>query len=152
MVEAAAGVNGIPKRSRLWYSLWIVLVIGAGLLWRSPLFHLPPSIAKYGGSALWALLVFLLCGWLLPRTATTRLALLAITIACAVEVSQLYHAPWVDQIRRTRLGALVLGSVFNWPDIPAYALGVITGVFAERTVRLARGKRSGKARPWPISN
>lgn len=96
-------------------------------------------MAKYGGSALWALLVFLLCGWLAPRMSTVRVALMASAIACAVEFSQLYHAPWIDQIRQTRMGALTLGSVFNWPDIPAYFLGIAVGAFGERTHRRSAG-------------
>ena len=149
-------MKATAKRSRFRYALWIVLVIGVGLLWRSPVLHLPPAVAKYGGSALWALLVFLLCGWLAPRLATGRMLVIAILIACAVEFSQLYHAPWIDQIRRTRMGALTLGSVFNWPDIPAYIFGIVAGAFAERLFRhragLAPGETDGKARPWPTSN
>lgn len=148
MVEAVDGVSEIPKRSRFWYSLSILLVIGLGLLWRSPLLHLPPPVAKYGGSALWALLVFLLCGWLAPRAATIRLVIIASGIACAVEFSQLYHAPWIDQIRRSRLGALTLGSVFNWPDIPAYLLGIAAGALAESAFQ----RRAGLARKEPAGN
>jgi hypothetical protein len=51
-------------------------------------------------------------------------ALLALTFSSAVEFSQLYNAPWIDALRATLPGRLVLGSTFNWPDLPAYALGV----------------------------
>lgn len=150
MVEKIAGVNDVSRRPRRWQTLWIVLVIGTGLLWRSPVLSLPLPVAKYGGSALWALLVFLLFGWIFPRVATVRLAFLAIAFACAVEFSQLYHAAWIDQIRRTRLGALTLGAVFNWPDMIAYSLGVLAGAVAESTtglrLGLAHGKRASKAR------
>ena len=36
-----------------------------------------------------------------------------------VEESQLYHASWIDSIRGTTLGALVLGHGFLWSDLPA---------------------------------
>ena len=52
-------------------------------------------------------------------------------VSFLVETSQLYHSPWIDSIRSTRLGALVLGSVFNWPDFPAYVVGVLIGVALE---------------------
>ncbi|RYD71264.1 MAG: DUF2809 domain-containing protein, partial [Verrucomicrobiaceae bacterium] len=126
MVEAVAGVSAL-QRARSWQLFWIVLVIGLGLLWRSQLVPMPPALVKYGGSALWALMVFLGCGFLFPRASTGTLALMAIAISCAVEFGQLYHAPWLDNIRRTKLGALALGSVFNWPDIPAYTAGVFAG-------------------------
>lgn len=53
-----------------------------------------------------------------------RLALLALGIAWAVEFSQIYHAPWIDAVRSTRLGRLALGFTFNWPDLLAYAAGI----------------------------
>ena len=109
-----------------------MLVIGIGLLWRSKLLPLPQFVAKYGGDSLWALVVFLCFGFAFPRSSTTRIALLAIGFAWSVEFLQLYHAPWIDGIRATRLGHLVLGNVFNSPDLLAYAVGVGLGAWAER--------------------
>jgi len=48
-----------------------------------------------------------------------------------VEFSQLYQAPWIDMVRSTLPGRLILGSTFNWPDLPAYTLGVAMGVGVE---------------------
>ncbi|MFM8818855.1 MAG: DUF2809 domain-containing protein, partial [Phycisphaerales bacterium] len=47
---------------------------------------------------------------------------------------QLHHAPWIDGIRATRLGALVLGSGFLWSDIACYAVGVAGGAAGESMV------------------
>jgi hypothetical protein len=76
--------------------------------------------------------VFLGFGFLLPRVTTLTLALLALTFAWGVEFCQLYHAPWIDAIRATFPGRLVLGTAFNWPDLPAYAVGIALGALAER--------------------
>jgi len=92
---------------------------------------MPPFLSKYGGDALWALMVFVGFGFLLPRTSTPTLALLALTFSWAIEFSQLYHAPWIDAVRFTLPGRLVLGSTFNWPDLSAYALGVGLGTWVE---------------------
>ena len=129
------------KRHRLRQALAMAIVVSAGLLWRSPWLDLPEVPRKYGGDALWALLVFLGFGFLLPRWPTRTIALLAMTLSGLIECSQLYHAPWIDAIRATRLGALVLGSVFNGPDFGAYALGIAAGVLWEWSFskpRLAR--------------
>jgi uncharacterized protein DUF2809 len=85
---------------------------------------LPAFIARYAGDTLWAAMVFwiLALGW--RRASTRGLAGGAIAIAFAVEYSQLYHAAWIDSIRRTRIGALVLGSGFLWSDLVCYAVGV----------------------------
>ena len=120
-----------PNRNRLGQALAMVIVVSLGLLWRSPWLELPEVPRKYGGDALWALLVFLGFGFLFPRWPTRIIALLAMTFSSLIEFSQLYHAPWVDSIRVTRLGALVLGSVFNGPDFGAYALGIALGVLCE---------------------
>lgn len=59
-------------------------------------------------------------------------AVIAGGIAVAVELSQLYHAPWIDTIRGFRLGSLVLGSTFNWPDIPADAVEILIAALIDR--------------------
>lgn len=119
-------------RGRRPYALAGLLVVGLGLFLRSGVMPLPGEVTKYGGDALWALVVFLGLGLLRPVDSTLRLGFLALGVAWAVEFSQLYHATWIDVIRATRMGYLVLGSTFNTPDLPAYALGVALGVFAER--------------------
>ena len=39
---------------------------------------------------------------------------------------------WIDGIRSTRLGRVVLGSTFNSPDLLAYVIGIALGALAER--------------------
>ena len=118
-------------RIRLVYALMAVAVIAVGLLWRSGLIPLPQWLSNNGGDALWALMVFVGIGFLIPRASTLVVALLALTFSWGVEFSQLYHAPWIDAVRATLPGRLVLGTTFNWPDLPAYALGIALGVLAE---------------------
>jgi hypothetical protein len=118
-------------RNRLRYGGCLLSVIATGLLWRSSLLSLPTTLSKYGGDALWSLMVFFGLGLLLPHRSTKATAALALLFSFLVETTQLYHAPWIDGIRSTRLGALALGSVFNWPDFPAYVAGVLTGVVLE---------------------
>jgi hypothetical protein len=127
------GTTAIPlQRSRLIYALAVVLVIGIGLLWRSGLFALPSFVAKYGGDSLWALVVFLCFGFVSPRASTVRIGFIAVCFAWSVELLQLYHAPWIDGIRATPLGRVVLGSTFNSPDLLAYVVGIGLGALAER--------------------
>jgi hypothetical protein len=49
-----------------------------------------------------------------------------------VETSRLYKAPWIDSIRRTTLGGLVLGFDFVWSDLACYAAGIGLGILFER--------------------
>jgi len=128
-------------RNRVLYAGLALSVVAAGLLWRSGLITLPPVLSEYGGDALWALMVFVGIGFLLPRASTVTAVLLALTFSWGVEFSQLYHAPWIDAIRATIPGRLVLGSTFNWPDLPAYVLGIATGAWAEWRLRRIRCDR-----------
>jgi len=117
------------------YAGLVLAMIAAGLLLRSSFMPLPHVVAKYGGDALWALMVFVGFGFLIPRASTIFLSLMALTFSWGVEFSQLYHAPWIDAVRGTLPGRLVLGSNFNWPDLPAYARGIGLGVWAEWRLR-----------------
>jgi hypothetical protein len=113
------------------YAGLALAVIGCGLLWRSGLIPLPQWLSNNGGDALWALMVFVCFGFLLPRASTWVVALPALAFSWGVEFSQLYHAPWIDAVRATLPGRLVLGNTFNWPDLPAYAVGIALGAWAE---------------------
>ena len=86
-------------------------------------------------------MVFVGLGILAPRWSTARLAVTALACSCAIEVSQLYHAPWIDAIRDTRPGALVLGDGFLWSDLACYAAGVALGAGIEAATRRSRAVR-----------
>ncbi len=96
-------------------------------------------MATYAGDALWAAAAYLALGVAWPSAPFMRRAAAAFAFAVAVEASQLYHAPWIDGIRATRLGALVLGSGFIWSDLACYAVGVAACAAGERLAdRLVR--------------
>ncbi|MEO8616883.1 MAG: hypothetical protein ABI600_17210 [Luteolibacter sp.] len=54
-------------RNRVLYAGLTLAAVAAGLLWRSSLMQVPRAVAKYGGDALWALMVFVGFGVLIPR-------------------------------------------------------------------------------------
>ena len=66
--------------------------------------------------------------------------MLALAFSVAVELSQLYHAPWIDSIRQTTLGGLILGFDFVWSDLVCYALGVGLGVLVDVIGGIVPGK------------
>jgi hypothetical protein len=119
------------RRPRAFYILCLAIVICAGLASRSKTLALPPFVAKYAGDALWAMMVFVALGVVLPRRSTLALMAFAVIFSCAVESSQLYHSPWIDAIRRTTLGHLVLGDTFAWGDVAAYLVGIVIGGICE---------------------
>lgn len=121
------------KRRRVYlYACAALAVIALGMASRRIPGLFPAVLGKYPGDALWALMAFACWGVVLPSTATWRVAAVALIMCYVVEFSQLYQAPWINAIRATTLGHLVLGSAFHWIDLVAYPVGVSVGVLAER--------------------
>jgi Protein of unknown function (DUF2809) len=133
----------MPRRNPLIWLALIALVIPLGLGSRRYAHALPGFVAAYAGDTLWALAAFLGFGLVLPRASTLRVALLAMSFSVAIELSQLYHAPWIDSIRHTTLGGLILGFDFVWSDLVCYAVGVGLGVLIEQ-IRLHDRSSSGR--------
>jgi hypothetical protein len=129
------------RRSRWRQAGWIVVVIAAGLASRSwAAAVLPDFIAAHAGDTLWALMVFLMLGFAFPGARTAVLAAAAVGVSFVVEFSQLVHVEWLDRLRATRAGALVLGRGFLATDLLCYLAGVALGVAGEKA-----GYRNGSA-------
>ena len=97
--------------------------------------ELPPFVAEYAGDTLWALMLFFLVSMLLAGRPIRVRATISLALAFMVEFSQLYHAPWIDSIRQTTLGGLVLGSGFLWTDLVCYSVGIAFGACLEWVTR-----------------
>ena len=87
----------MPAAHRRLTCITLLLVtIAAGLIWRLAPLHLPWFAYKYGGSALWAIALYWLIAAVLPRHKSLQIALIAATLATALEFSRLYHLPTLD--------------------------------------------------------
>lgn len=128
-------------RSRSVYALLLVLTVAAGLGSRRYGAHLPPFVAAYAGDTLWALSVFLIVALLAPRRPTVWIAAVALALSYADEFSQLYRALWLDAVRATMPGALLLGHGFLWSDLACYTAGVAVGAGAELLALRSRPER-----------
>ncbi|MGE7881821.1 DUF2809 domain-containing protein [Bacillus sp. NPDC094077] len=123
------------KRNRLLYAVFTIVVIILGLSSRKFAFALPNLLNDYLGDALWALMIFTGFGFLFPKIETKKLACISLLFCYGIEISQLYHVPWIDSIRATTLGGLVLGYGFLWSDLVAYTIGVGIGILFEFMLR-----------------
>ncbi len=113
-------------KQRLIYTLLIVAVIIAGLASRRA-----TAIPLWVGDLFWALMVYLIVRFLFIQASIKKVAIISLTFCFAIEFSQLYHAPWIDALRQTLFGKLVLGSGFLWVDLLAYVGGVAIGIIGE---------------------
>jgi hypothetical protein len=122
-----------------------LLVIAAGLALRGfgRDLGLPAFVVKYGGSVLWGTMVFLLVAMLFGGYRRTPLAGIALAVAVCVELSRLFHTPWLDAFRLTTAGALLLGRIFSPWNTVAYAVGIALGAALDRWI-------CSSGRPEPI--
>jgi hypothetical protein len=114
----------------------MIVTMAAGLTIRFVPLGLPFIIVKYGGSMLWALMIYWLVSALLPSLRLLISALISAALATAVEFFKLHHAPALDAFRLTIPGVLLLGRVFSAWDILAYWLAILIGVFLDRCAPL----------------
>jgi hypothetical protein len=131
------------QRTRFGYIAAALATIVAGLfVHRSD--ALAPAARDIGGDALWAMMVAWWVGALVPAKPLPARAAVALAIAWIVELTQLYHAPWIDSLRASRLVHLVLGSDFYARDLLSYAGGVAAAVLLEAAAR-RRVRQTGTA-------
>jgi hypothetical protein len=119
------------RRQRVTWIVACGLVLLLGIASRRIPGIFPEVFGKYPGDVLWALAVY--CGWaiVMPGASVSRVMLCTLASSYLVECSQLYHAPWIDAIRRTTLGHLVLGFTFHSWDFLAYTIGAALGVLLD---------------------
>lgn len=125
--------SALPKaRNRLVLGALLLVVILLGLGSRTFGQAIPSFLAAHAGDALWTVAVYLTLAIAFPKWPPLKLGLLALAISLGVEMSQLIQAPWLEAIRETLPGRLLLGSGFLWADLLRYAVGTLIAVTLDR--------------------
>ena len=78
------------------------------------------------GDAIWAGMIYFGFRMILIDSEAKKSLISAFIFSYLIEISQLYQADWVNEIRHTLLGGLVLGFGFLWSDLVMYAIGIFT--------------------------
>lgn len=110
---------------RITYLIAIVFTILFGLASRKWSLLLPSFVAQNAGDILWAMMVYFGFRLLLVRKSALTAILLGFLFSFGIEFSQLYQEDWINQIRGTTLGALILGKGFLIEDLVRYTTGII---------------------------
>ena len=103
---------------RLYYLILFLFTILLGLGSRRYGSYLPAFVADV----------------LFPKKEFFRKGFIALSFSYCIEISQLYQADWINAIRGTTLGALVLGHGFLWSDILCYTVGVGLAILIDFTL------------------
>ena len=114
---------------RITYFVAVIFTIIIGLLSRHFTF-----IPLFVGDILWATMVYFIIRFLFISKKITFIVLISLLFCYTIEFSQLYKAPWIDSLRHTLFGRLILGETFLWGDLLSYTVGIIIGVFVEKLI------------------
>ena len=120
-------------RRRVRYFVLAIATIVVGLTVHLGGGVLPPTFRDVLGDALWAAMIVWWIGVAVPHVPLPARGVAALLICVAVETSQRWHTPVLDQLRSTLPGQLVLGSGYDPRDFLAYAAGVALAVVLART-------------------
>jgi len=129
----------LPPRPRVHTLVLMLLLVALGL--GSRRHGLPELVIQHVGDVLWGTLFYFSFAFARPSAPRARLFFCALVTAELIELSQLYHAPWLDGVRDTRCGGLMLGHDFSWHDVVCVALGSMLGVLLDGATRANRSPR-----------
>jgi Protein of unknown function (DUF2809) len=108
--------------------LSIIIVIPLGFLCKLYKGSADWLFNYYGGSILyeifWCLFFFL---FIPRRNAVTQIPIWVFIVTCILEFLQLWHPPFLEQIRANLWGRLLLGTKFDWWDFIPYIIGSFLG-------------------------
>jgi len=134
-------IHAIGLRLARWRASYALAAIGimvAGLSIRCVRLGLPWTVAKYGGSIFWGMMVYCIVSAANPDVPRSQRAMIACVAAVLVESIRLFHATWLDDFRITLAGALLLGRIFSVWNIAAYATGIAVALWLDGVIRLWR--------------
>lgn len=118
-------------QKRIVAFLLIILIIVAGLLSRS----IQP-IPLWVGDLLYATMMYFILRFIMIRKRPSIIFIACIVVCFCIEFSQIYHSEWIDKIRVTTPGHLVLGRGFLWSDLIAYAAGSLLSLCLDNLLKV----------------
>lgn len=108
------------KQERMKYLSLTLATIIIGLISRRI-----DSVPLFVGDGLYAVMMFFIIRTIFIRFSISKVAIISLAITYSIEISQLYQAQWINDIRHTLPGRLILGQGFLWSDLIAYLVGVV---------------------------
>jgi len=141
MISTNIPTNLSSRKMRIFYVIAVVMTILLGLASRKYSQFLPMFIGQNAGDVVWAMMVYFGFRFLLVRKNRSTAIWLSFSFSFGIEFSQLYQEDWINQLRSTLLGALVLGKGYLTVDLIRYTVGIITSTVLDRvTLMLTKCK------------
>ena len=127
------GGEGSPRAAPLFFTLLLVIPAGfATKFYSGPAqFWVRNSLGGFFYVVFWCLLGALL----FPALRAGRIAAWVVSATCLLEVVQLWHPWFLEYLRGSFLGRVLLGTTFVWSDFAYYFLGGLVGWLIIRRLR-----------------
>lgn len=129
------------KRVRFYYSIAIMITIVLGLASRIYAYTLPDILSDHAGDALWAIMIYIGIRIIWVHKSLLFAVIFSLLCCYLIECSQLYQAVWINEIRHTMIGGLVLGKGFLWIDLLRYTVGILIAVGLDNMILKSRRAR-----------
>ncbi|MBD2079451.1 DUF2809 domain-containing protein [Leptolyngbya sp. FACHB-17] len=124
----------MPYRVSLLLTISLIIPLGYFVRF-SPLF--PNWFSDVFGSIAYQIFFISLVQFCFPKTPIAKTVIGVFIFACAIEFLQLWQPPFLQAIRATPPGRLILGNTFLWSDFPSYAIGSTVGWLGMRQLKRA---------------
>lgn len=121
-------------RRRLPFLIALPVLCAVGLLVRKWNGTAPNMFNTFFPDAAWTMAIYCGFGLLFCRDARLHFPA-ALGVSYLIEVSQLWHPPFLEALRATTLGGLILGYGFLWSDLACYTVGAGICAVAETVLR-----------------
>lgn len=119
----------LQRRLILLLLVTALAVVGYWLRFYAPI---DPEWRDRSGGAAYVIFWILVYTFLRPTAPALPVALAVLCITCCLEFLQQWHPAWLEAIRRTWPGRLILGTTFEWSDFPPYFVGAFLGFLLMR--------------------
>lgn len=118
------------NKKRIKCIMLVFITIISGIVSRKISF-----IPLYIGDTLYAVMMYFIIRTIFLNSSIKIVSALGLLLCYLIEFSQLYKAPWINNIRSTLLGRLVLGQGFLVSDIIAYTVGILSVMLCELLIQ-----------------
>lgn len=112
-------------RKQLTYLALTFLMLLLGLASRIYGYLLFDVLELNAGDAFWAAMVYFGVRFILVTRPPLFSLLFSLLFSFGIELSQLYQMEWINNIRGTTLGTLILGRGFLIVDLYRYSFGIL---------------------------
>lgn len=126
--------NGLSIKNRWVYFIAVIITMAAGLASRTYGAVLPKWMNEHFGDALWVGMIYFGVRMVFIHLSRARAVWISVTFSWMIEFSQLIQVPWLNELRSTLWGALILGSGFLVIDLIRYLIGILCVYLVDRFI------------------